>query len=132
MTITITLTDGGTFVIPPIGGFANSTTAIVCSGQTANVLDPRTEETLITDLHEEGYALLKPIPITIERIDDADYLASFKEANIAISGSDSQDAFQSLVAEILDTFDSLSEEEENLGRDAAAQFDLLKGYVVKA
>jgi hypothetical protein len=76
--------------------------------------------------------VLRPILIEIERIGDTDFTASFKEANIAIGGLDRQDAYQALVAEILDTFDALTEEENNLGPDAATQLQTLRAYIVKA
>lgn len=84
----------------------------------------------IVDLHEDGYIVLQPIPIIIERVDDS-FLATFEEANIAIGGVNRQDAYQSLVAEILDTFDALTEE-GHLGPDAAAQLQVLRTYIGKA
>ncbi len=84
----------------------------------------------IDDL-EAGYTVLKPIPYEIKSEQDRSFMASFDEANIAITGADRQDAYQSLVAEILDTYDAL-EEEAALPPAAAAQFALLRAYVVKA
>lgn len=94
--------------------------------------EPKTELIVIGDLHEDGYTVLHPIPIEIERIDDTDFTASFKEANIAIGGFDRQDAYQAIMAEILDTFDALTEEEDNLGPDAATQLQTLRAHIVKA
>ena len=94
--------------------------------------EPKTESIATSDLHEDGYTVLRPILIEIERIGDTDFTASFKEANIAIGGLDRQDAYQALVAEILDTFDALTEEENNLGPDAATQLQTLRAYIVKA
>ena len=86
----------------------------------------------IVDLHEDGYVVLRPIPIKIERVNEGGFLATFSEANIAIGGLDYQDAYQSLVAEILDTFDTLTEEEERLSPDAAAQLQVLRTYIGQA
>lgn len=80
---------------------------------------------------EDGYNVTVPIPVTIERVDDKTYQATFEEANIAITGFDGQDAYQSLVAEILDTYDTLVNEPE-LGRDAAAQLAVLRRHIVQA
>ena len=85
----------------------------------------------IDDFGEDGYRVLKPIPIDIRRIGDGNFLASFQEANIAIGGLDSQDAYQGLVAEILNTFDTLNGE-ASLGPDAAAQLEVLRSYIVRA
>ncbi|MYA80134.1 MAG: hypothetical protein F4X39_06350, partial [Acidobacteriia bacterium] len=79
---------------------------------------PRTEHVRIKNLGEAGYQILQPIPVVIQEVAPEDFLASFHEANIAISGSDNDDAYQALVAEILDTFDVLIEE-RSLGPDAA-------------
>jgi len=83
----------------------------------------------IEDL-EVGYLVRQPIPYAIERIGEGDYLASFSEANIAIGGANPQDAYQALVAEILDTFDLLTAE-QHLHADAAAQRQVLEMHIVK-
>ena len=57
-------------------------------------------------------------------------MAAFREANIAMSGSDNNDAYQALVAEILETFDVLIGE-RNLGQDAAEQLRILSTYIVR-
>ena len=92
---------------------------------------PRTEHVLIDDLGEAGYRILQPISVKIRRVEIGDFEASFREANIAMSGSDSHDAFQALVAEILETFDVLLRE-QHLGPDAAEQRRILHTYIVRA
>ena len=91
---------------------------------------PHIEPTRIDNLGEAGYRILQPIPVEIRRVGIGDFEASFREANIAISGSDSDDAYQALVAEILDTFDGLTED-KNLGISAAEQLRILKTYIVR-
>ena len=56
----------------------------------------------INDPREAGYRILQPIPVEIRRVEVGDFEASFREANIAMSGSDSNDALQALAAEILE------------------------------
>lgn len=92
---------------------------------------PRAEHVWIEDLGEAGYDVLQPIPVEIKRVGLGDFEASFRAANIAISGSDQNDAYQSLVAEILDTFDVLLSE-QNLGPDASVQLRILSTYIVRA
>ena len=92
---------------------------------------PRTEHVRIEDLGEAGYGVLRPIPVEIKRVGIGDFEASFRAANIAISGSDQDDACQALVAEILDTFDVLAGE-RNPGPDAAGQLRILNTYIVRA
>ncbi len=97
---------------------------------SANQASPRTEYDWIENLGEAGYHLLQPIPVETRRVEPGDFLASFRQANIAISGSDNDDAFQALVVEILETFDALLGE-RNLGPDAAEQLRILGTYIVR-
>ena len=97
----------------------------------ADQAPPRTRHTWIDDLGEAGYRLLQRIPVEIRRVDIGDYEASFREANIAISGSDHHDAYQALVAEILDTYDVLRAERK-LGSDAAEQLRILHTHIVRS
>ncbi len=90
----------------------------------------RIRRTSIHDLGEAGYRILKPIPVEIKTVEVGDVEASFREANIAMSGTDTNDALQALVADILDTFDVLISE-HNLGPDAAEQRRLLHTYIAK-
>ena len=83
------------------------------------------------DRLEEGYTVLQPIHYRIERIAEGDYLATFAEGNIGIGGVDPQDAYQGLVAEILDTFDALGNEDA-LSPAATAQLQVLRTYLVRA
>ena len=97
----------------------------------ADQAPPPTEHVWIDDLGEAGYRILQPIPVEIRRVGIGDFEASFRKANIAMSGSDRDDAFQALVAEILETFDVLLRE-QNLGPDAAMQRRILRTYIVRA
>jgi hypothetical protein len=84
----------------------------------------------IRDL-EDGYQVLRPIPYRIVRQENGEFLAQFTEANIAITGTDQHDAYQSLIAEILDTYDVLTSEQQ-LSPAAAEQMATLRTYLVKA
>ena len=100
-------------------------------GAAANQELPRTEHFSIDDLGEAGYRVLQTIPVEIRRVGIGDFEAAFREANIAISGRDQDDAYQALVAEILETFDVLLTE-QNLGPDATEQRQILRTYIVRA
>ena len=97
----------------------------------ADVPAPRTEHVWIEGLGEAGYRILQPIPVVIERVGIGDVVASFREANIAMSGDDTSDAYQALVAEILDTFDVLLSE-PSLGVGAAEQRRILCKHIARA
>lgn len=96
----------------------------------ANDQTPPIEHTSIDSLGEAGYESLQPIPVEIRRVDVGDYEAWFREANIAIAGTDGRDALQALVAEILDTFDLLLTEPD-LGPDAVEQLRILHTYIAR-
>jgi hypothetical protein len=91
---------------------------------------PHIEHARIDNLGEAGYCILQPIPVEIRRVGIGDFEASFREANIAMPGSDSNDALQALVAEILETFDVLLRE-RNLAPDAVVQRRILRTYIVR-
>lgn len=84
----------------------------------------------IDNLDEPGYRLLQSIPVEIRMVEYGCFLASFSDANIAISGQDSDDAFQTLKVEIIETFEVLIEE-PNLGPDAKEQLHTLDKYIAK-
>ncbi len=73
---------------------------------------------------------MRPFCVQITRIGVANFEASFREANVAISGTDRDDAYQALVAEILDTFDILAEEGDLIPR-AVEQLEILRKYIVQ-
>lgn len=84
----------------------------------------------IDDLGEGVYRVRRPFAIKITRIGAGNFEALFREANIAISGIDRDDAYQAVLAEILDTFDTLVEE-PNLIPRAAKQLQILREYIVQ-
>jgi len=87
------------------------------------------DECGVIEALEDGYNVRQPIPYEIEQVGEGDYLASFDEANIAIGGLDDQDAYQALIIEILNTFDTLTEEESHLSSAAARQLEILRTYI---
>lgn len=89
------------------------------------------ERTCIQDLRDDCYRILRPIPVEIRQVDVGDFEASFGEANIAIGGTDSRDALQALVCEILDTFDVFMDA-PRLGPGAANQLQVLCTYIARA
>ncbi len=96
----------------------------------ATVAAPTIERFFVEDLGEAEYRVKRPIPVEIERLDVGEYEARFREANVAIGGTDRQDAYQALVADILDTFDLLTEN-DNLGRNLVEQRHALQSYIAR-
>ncbi len=99
-------------------------------GDATTNTTPRDESVWIEDLGEGDYCVRQPFFVRITKIGPGDFEASFPEANIAMSGIDSDDAYQALVAEILDTFDLLAGERVLIPA-AAEQFRILREYIAK-
>ena len=112
------------FSIDDLGG-------AVFLGAATNQVLPRTEHFSIDNLGEAGYRVLQTIPVEIRRVGIGDFEASFREANIAMSGRGQDDAYQALVAEILESFDALITE-QNLGPDATEQRRIIRTYIARA
>ena len=96
----------------------------------ATVVTPTIERFVVEDLGDAEYRVRRPIPVEIERLGIGEYEARFCEANVAIGGTDVQDAYQALVADILDTFDLLTEN-DNLGRSLVEQRQVLQSYIAR-
>ncbi len=72
-----------------------------------------------------------PIPVRIVREGELDFIASFEEADISISGESFRDAFQALALEVLDTFDYLLSHCSDLGPWPEQQLAILKRHLAK-
>ena len=99
-------------------------------GKTAADTISPDEYVWIDDLGEGVYRVRKPFSVRISRIGVGNFEASFREANIAMSGINRDDAYQALVAEILDTFDILASERVLIPA-AVEQRRTLREYIVK-
>jgi hypothetical protein len=80
---------------------------------------------------DESYTVTRDIPVTIKPV-DLEFVAEIDAANLAATGSTLSDAFQNLVAEVLDAFDYLTANEARLGPGPAQQLAHLKGHLAKA
>jgi hypothetical protein len=74
-------------------------------------------------------AVLKPIPVSIRRLGD-EYIASFLEANISVSGETEEEGFGDLANLIETTFKTYTAlEEENLGPGPKRQLAILRQFL---
>ena len=83
----------------------------------------------VKSLPGEPYTVLQPIRIKIERMGENDFLASFEEANLAMSGETKEEALQNIIAEILDTFEMFSDEASRLGPEPSRQLRVMQKYL---
>jgi hypothetical protein len=88
-------------------------------------------QTHIEQYPGEPYALRRPIPVTIQKLEADDFEARFEEANLAVSGETIQEAFQNLAIEILNIFEIFNQEENNLGPEPTRQLRVLKQYLAR-
>ena len=107
--------------------------AFYFSQVTADVMDSpffvRVGTHAIVDLPDSRCLLLKPIPVHLEQDEDGEWVASFKEANISMSGSSANDAQEALAEDIVAAFVLYLEEEDNLGPGPQRQLAALRKYI---
>jgi predicted RNase H-like HicB family nuclease len=71
----------------------------------------------------------KDIAVIVQKVSDEDFVATFFDANIAMTGDTQEEAVQNLKALIADTFESLEEEESILGPALARDLMTLRDFV---
>ena len=80
--------------------------------------------------YEDRYWLRRPIPVEFEDVAADAVIAHFYEAELAVTGSDRQDAKASLALWVLDIFDDLAAANPQvLGRTPALQIRVLNEYL---
>jgi len=84
----------------------------------------------IKDFAGEPHTIIKPIPVAVTPM-KGEVIASFEQANIAMSGATQVEAIAELSSYLLDVFDSLFSETAPLGPEPARQLDLLQRYIGK-
>ena len=80
---------------------------------------------LITSLGVPELNVLKPIPVTIRKDGDDDFIASFFDANISTGGSTEQEAIYNLQGLITDIFEMHENETSELGPAMIVQKQVL-------
>ena len=93
-------------------------------------LDEVTYINAIPEQYDARYDLLQPIPVDFEEVAPDAVIAHFREADLAVTGLDRQDAQDSLVSWILDIFDDLAEAEPQvLGVTPTMQIRVLRQHL---
>ena len=85
----------------------------------------------IDTLTDSPYSLRQPIPVRLEKQEDGEWIASFEEANISMSGSDSEEAIELLAENIESAFALFLAEEKKLSPRLAQNFAVLRQYIIK-
>ena len=87
---------------------------------------------VINEFPNEPYVIIKAIPVTVQRNAPREYIASFREANIAMPGETVEEAYGNLTTHILDVYEILKEEPPTkLARGPREQLAILRKFVAK-
>ena len=83
----------------------------------------------ITELPNATHSLLKPIPIRLKPVGEGEWIASFDEANIAMTGDTPQEAKELLSYNIIDAVELFHAKEEVLIPDLKQALMVLRQYI---
>ena len=83
----------------------------------------------ITELPDTTHALIKPIPIRLKSVGEGEWMASFDEANIAMSGDTPEEAKELLSYDIIDAVELFHANEESLIPDLKRNLMVLRQYI---
>jgi len=89
--------------------------------------DKQTSVTIIS-LGFGKRVLLKPMSLRIENVGDDEFIASFPEAGIEMSGDSATEAIQLLKSHLVALFD-IYRTESKLGPEPQKQLKILEGYI---
>lgn len=83
----------------------------------------------ITALPEAKHSLLKPIPVRLKPVGEGEWLASFDEANIAMTGDTPEEAKELLAYNIIDALELFHAKENALIPDLKQALMVLRQYI---
>ena len=84
----------------------------------------------ITEFPGEPYALREPIGVEIEETAPCQFIARFREANIAMPGETLDESLGNLASHILDVYEVLSEPDTKLARSPKKQLSVLRRFLI--
>jgi hypothetical protein len=107
--------------------YADTAPLAICRAALKAVKIYKQDQYQIDEL--ELFLLLKPIPVTVTG-GDKNYIASFSEANISMSGDSAQEALINLKSMISDSFIDLDcMSRDDLGPAMVKRIDVLREYI---
>ena len=83
----------------------------------------------IAELPDAAHVLLKPIPIRLKSVGEGEWMASFDEANIAMTGDTPEEAKELLSYDIIDAMELFHANEESLIPDLKQNLMVLRQYI---
>jgi len=84
----------------------------------------------IETLTPEPYIVRRPFHVVV-RPSDGEFIATFFDANLGMSGDTAEEAVQNLKAIIVDTFEQFEQHEAVLGPEPARQLAVLREFIRK-
>jgi len=90
--------------------------------------DSQSEVIPITTLAPESVAVLRDIPVVVRPTEDG-FLATLFDANIGMTGDTQEEAVENLKALLVDVFEQLEREENQLGPGPQRQLATLRSFI---
>ena len=123
----------------PLSPFIEAKEALTCKETGLGEKHPRLlyhEEPTVSSLaqitklpDDSPYILLQTIPVNLEEQEDGEWIASFEEANISMSGSTVGEAMDLLTEDIEGAFELFTEEETTLSLRLQHDLITLRRYL---
>lgn len=83
----------------------------------------------IYQLPDAKHTLIQPIPVRLNHVGGGEWIASFEEANIAMSGDNPEEAKESLAYDIMYAMELFYAEEEALSPNLKQELKVLRQYI---
>ncbi len=99
-------------------------------GKLENFVAPQPYTIFIQNLRHSSYHLRCPIPILIEYDDDV-IIATYHDIDMYGTGADVQEALSDLCAAIVEYYETLKDDEGNLGLLTSQEYAFLKEIIVE-
>ena len=102
----------------------------VISNKLENLFVPQSYTLFIQNLRHSSYHLRRPIPVLIE-YDDNIIISTYHDIDMYGTGADVQEALSDLCAAIVEYYETLKDDEENLGLLTSQHYAFLKQIIVE-
>ena len=83
----------------------------------------------IDTLNTPEYRLACPIPVDLYDSEDGEVTAEFRDANVGMTGLDTQDALEILADVIISVFELYEEKTDSLGPEPQIELMILRQYI---
>jgi hypothetical protein len=86
--------------------------------------------TCISSFADEPYDLIRPIPVTVQEVEEGVFVATFLDANVSMTGETLPESVRELADYLLDLYDRLNElSSDELGPGPSRQLAVLNQFI---